>query len=217
MRVRARRGWALLALVVIAVPLGACDNSVTGRAVRPPGEPAPLLARQLVLQEGDNTPLGQAHGTQPEDNYFTSVRPEICSAAMLFKNSPLIPPGAKDTAVAAYQLTGKALYAESVGIYELLDIHEVVWRGFSEVSDCRDDAIGVNSSGDFAPMRVGDFGIPQDNVFTWTMGRPDWTCSYGLAAVPRAALLISVCDSRPGFPMAEWAAQRKVQLEAKTT
>lgn len=207
---------AVVALAVAAVTLGACDDSVPGRAVRPSTEPAPLLARQLVLQNGDNTPLGLAQATDVGDNYFTSVNPPECAAALLFKNSPLIPSGANDSAVAAFEFGGKALYAESVGVYDQLDTHEVVWKGFSDVSDCRVDAVGVSPSGAFDPMRAGEFGIPQDNVLTWTMGRPEWTCSYGLAAVPKVALLITVCDSTPSFPMAEWAAKRKVQLEART-
>ena len=48
------------------------------------------------------------------------------------------------------------------------------------------------------------------------MTRPDWTCNYGLAVVPRVALLMSLCDSKPGFPMAEWASKRKAQIDGLT-
>jgi hypothetical protein len=47
------------------------------------------------------------------------------------------------------------------------------------------------------------------------MGRPDWTCSYGVAAVPKVVLVIAACNSSPGFPMAEWAAKRKAQLNSR--
>ena len=117
----------------------------------------------------------------------------------------------------SYDFGGQASYAESIDVYNSgLDTHEVAWRAFSEVSDCRGDAVGMSPGGAFEPMRVTEFGVPQDNVMTWSMGRADWTCSYGLAAVTRVALLIAVCDSKPGFPMAEWAAKRKAQLDGRT-
>jgi hypothetical protein len=48
------------------------------------------------------------------------------------------------------------------------------------------------------------------------MGRADWTCSYGVAAVTKVAPVIAACDAKPGFPMAEWAAKRKAQLNSRT-
>lgn len=44
------------------------------------------------------------------------------------------------------------------------------------------------------------FAITEDGVLAWTMTRPSWTCSYGLAVVPQVALPISACDIKPGFP-----------------
>lgn len=214
---RRRRGVAL-ALLVATMALGACTTSVPGRPVRAAGKlPTVVSARELLLQDGDDTPLGPARATPVGDNYFTSVQPSICSAALLFKNSPLRPPDARDFADAAFQFSGPALYAESIDVYDQdLDTHGVVWRAFSDVSDCRDDAVGVSPSGTFQPMRVTEFDVPQDTVFHWAMGRPDWTCTYGLAALTRVVLLISACDSQPGFPMAEWAAKRKAQLDRRT-
>ena len=67
--------------------------------------------------------------------------------------------------------------------------------------------------GPFQPMRLSFFGTTDDGVLVWTMTRPEWTCNYGLAVVPRAALLMSLCDSKPGFPMGQWASKRKAQLD----
>ncbi|OBJ49159.1 hypothetical protein A9W95_02800 [Mycobacterium sp. 1423905.2] len=205
-----------VALLVAAAGSGACTTWVPGRPVRAAGQ-VPMSARELLLHDGDDTPLGPAHVVPVGDNYFTSVQPPICAAALLFKNSPLRPPAARDSAEAAYTFGGPAQYAESIDVYDQdLDAHQVVWRAFSDVSDCRDDAVGVSPSGSSQPMRVTEFDAPQDNVFHWAMGRPDWTCTYGLAAVTRAVLLISVCDAQPGFPMADWAAKRRAQLDRHT-
>ena len=215
---RVRRSWVVVALIAAAVVLGACTTSVPGRAVRAGGRlPASNSARELLLQDGDNTPLGPARATRVGDNYFTSLRPKECSAALLFKGSPLQPRGATDSAESAYGFGGQALYAESIDVYDrALDTHGVAWRAFSEVSDCRGDAVGVSPGGDFEPMHVTAFGAPQDDVMTWSMGRPDWTCSYGVAAVTKVAIVITACDAKPGFPMAEWAAKRKAQLDSRT-
>ena len=62
-------------------------------------------------------------------------------------------------------------------------------------------------------MRLSFFGTPDDGVLVWTMTRPEWTCDYGLAVIPRVALLMSLCDSKPGFPMAQWASKRRAQLD----
>jgi hypothetical protein len=213
-----RRSWVVVALVAVAVVLGACTSSVPGRAVRTGGRlPASTSARELLLQDGDETPLGPARATRVGDNYFTSVRPKECAAALLFKGSPLRPRGATDSAESAYGFGGQALYAESIDVYDTaLDTHGVAWRAFSEVSDCRGDAVGVSPSGDFEPMHVTAFGAPQDDVMTWSMGRPDWTCSYGVAAVTKVVIVITACDAKPSFPMAEWAAKRKAQLDSRT-
>jgi hypothetical protein len=213
-----RRSWVVVALVAVAVVLGACTSSVPGRAVRTGGRlPASTSARELLLQDGDETPLGPARATRVGDNYFTSVRPKECAAALLFKGSPLRPRGATDSAESAYGFGGQALYAESIDVYDTaLDTHGVAWRAFSEVSDCRGDAVGVSPSGDFEPMHVTAFGAPQDDVMTWSMGRPDWTCSYGVAAVTKVAIVMTACDAKPSFPMAEWAAKRKAQLDSRT-
>lgn len=213
-----RRSCAAVALVVTAVTLAACTAAVPGRAVRAAGRsPTPISARDLLLHDGDRTPLGPAAAMEVGDNYFTSARPPECSAALLFKGSPLRPPGSSDFAESAYRVDGPALYAESVDVYSnSLNPHDVVWTGFRAVSGCHGEAIPVSPSGAFAPMQLSEFAIPEDGVLAWTMTHPNWTCSYGLAVVPQVALLISACDSAPGFPMAEWSAKRKAQIDART-
>ncbi|GAB3020683.1 hypothetical protein [Mycobacterium bourgelatii] len=209
-----------IALLLAAVVSSGCTTSVAGHAVRAAGgrPSGPISAQALLLQDGDDTPLGRASSEPVGDNYFTSVQPPACSAALLFKGSPLRPAGASDFAESAYRFgDSSALYAESIDVYDReLNTHEVVRSGFTKVSDCHDDAIGLSPSGLFKPMRLGSFGIPENEILTWTMTRPDWTCSYGLAAVPQIVLLIAVCDSSAGFPMDEWAAKRKAQLEGRT-
>jgi hypothetical protein len=34
--------------------------------------------------------------------------------------------------------------------------------------------------------------------------------------VTKVAIVITACDAKPGFPMAEWAAKRKAQLDSRT-
>ena len=195
--------------------LVACTTSITGRAIRAEKPAAaPFPARDLLLQNGDATPVGPATATTVGDNYFTSARPPECSAALLFKGSPLRAAGSTDHAESAYRFRGAALYAESVDVYRTaLNVHQVVSNGFSAVSQCHTAAVGVSPQGAFRPMKLTFFGTTDDGVLVWTMTRPDWTCDYGLAAVPRAALLMSLCDSKPGFPMGEWASKRKAQLD----
>jgi hypothetical protein len=96
-----------------------------------------------------------------------------------------------------------------------LNTHDVVWSGFGAVSQCLGEAIGVSPQGEFKPMGLSGFAIPSDGVLAWTMTRADWTCDYGLAVVPRVALLISACDAKPGFPMADWAATRRAQIDGR--
>jgi hypothetical protein len=217
MRARGRRRSVrtAAALVVGVITLGACTTSIAGRAIRAAKTAtAPISARDLLLETGDTTPLGPATPTAVGDNYFTSARPPECSAALLFKGSPLRPAGSSDHAESAYRFGGAALYAESVDVYETaLSVHEVVSNGFSAVSQCHTAAVGVSPQEVFQPMRLSFFGTTDDGVLVWTMTRPDWTCNYGLAVVPRAALLMSLCDGKPGFPMGEWASKRKAQLD----
>ena len=213
----ARLGRCWVAVLVAAVMLGGCSTSVAGRAVRGPGKPsAPISARDLLLQDGERTPTGPATAIPLGGNYFTSARPRECSAALLFEGSPLPPVDTSDHAETAYRVGDQALYAESVDVYNhALNTHDVVWNGFREVSQCRGDAVGVSPTGSFKPMSLSGFAIPEDGVLTWTMSRADWTCDYGLAVVPRVALLISACDGKPGFPIADWAAKRKAQIDGR--
>jgi hypothetical protein len=169
------------------------------------------------LRDGDTTPLGPVTAGPVGDSYFTSARPPECSAALLFKGSPLLPAGLSDHAESGYRVGGPALYAESVDVYsKALNIGDVVWKGFSAVSDCRGDATGVSPQGPARPMRLGFFGTTADGVLVWTMTSAGWTCDYGLAVIPRVALMMSACDSRPGFPMTDWAAQRRAQIQGRT-
>lgn len=226
----ATRIWAPAAAVLVALTVGACTTSVSGQATRGAGQlssgvtsskatPAPMRipARDLLLQDGDTTPLGRAVAIPVGDSYFTSVRPPECSAALLFKGSPLIPPGASDRAESAYSVGGPALYAESADVYpDAVKAHDVVWKGFGAVSNCHGDAVGVAALGAFDPMKLSFFATPADGVLAWTMTRPGWTCDYGLAVVPRVVLMISACDKKPGFPMTDWAAKRRAQLTGQT-
>ncbi|OBA58983.1 hypothetical protein A5647_19260 [Mycobacterium sp. 1100029.7] len=226
----ARQWQAIAASVLVALTLCACTSSVSGRAIRAPGQspsgpvrsaspaPAPIPARDLLLQDGDSTPLGSAAAVPVGATYFTSVKPPECGAALLFKGSPLPPPRASDHAESSYRVKGPALYAESIDTYDKkLNPHDVVWRGFGAVSKCHGDAVGQSSQGAFQPMHLSHFGIPSDSALVWTMTRPDWTCDYGLVALPRIVLLMSACDAQPGFPMADWASKRRAQLDSRTT
>jgi hypothetical protein len=217
-----------VAAVLIAVTLCACTTSVRGRAIRGPEQsspagltsasPAPgrIPARDLLLQDGDSTPLGNATAVAVGDTYFTSVQPPECSAALLFKGSPLRPASSSDHAESGYRFSSPALYAESVDVYDKkLNPHEVVWKGFGALSKCHGDAIGHSSLGDFRPMTLNTFGTPSSGVLVWSMTRPDWTCDYGLVVVAHTALMLSACDFKPGFPMADWAAKRRAQLDSR--
>ena len=220
----ARRVRPIAALVIAAVVLSACATSVTGRAVRAPGQPGipagahtASSARDLLLPDGDATPLGAATATPVGDNYFTSARPPECSAALLFKGSPLVPPGSSEHAESAYRVRGPAQYAESVDVYDkAVKAHDVVSNGFAAISKCHGEAVGMSPSGAFRPMRLSFFGTTDDGVLVWTMTRPDWTCDYGLAVVSRVALMLSACDAKPGFPMRDWASKRRAQIDRRT-
>jgi hypothetical protein len=175
------------------------------------------MARDLLLQDGDTTPLGAATATAVDDSYFTGARPPECSAALLFKGSPLLSPGSSDRAESAYRVGGPALYAESVDVYdEALKAHDVVSVGFSAVARCHGEAIGVSRNGEFRPMRLSFFGTTDDGVLVWTMTRPDWTCDYGLVVLPRVGLMLSACDTKPGFLMTDWASKRRAQVDRRT-
>jgi hypothetical protein len=226
----ARQLRSAAASVLVALTLCACTTAVAGRAIRAPGQspsggststsPAPggIPARDFLLQDGDTTPLGVATAVPVGDSYFTSVQPAECSAALLFKGSPLRPARSSDRAESGYRVNGPALYAESADVYDKkLNPHDVVWKGFGAVSKCHGDAIGHAALGDFRPMRLSSFGTPSSGVLVWTMTRPDWTCDYGLVVVPRTTLLLSACDVKPGFPMADWAAKRRAQLDSRPT
>ncbi|OBK96558.1 hypothetical protein A5645_08995 [Mycobacterium asiaticum] len=116
---RLRRSAVPAVLVVSGVLMGACSSSVPGRAVRADGtQPRPTAARDLLLQDGEQTPFGLARGRPVDDSYFTSVRPTECSAALLFKGSTLRPAGWTDSAESAYGFDGQASYAESIDRYD---------------------------------------------------------------------------------------------------
>ncbi|OBK20876.1 hypothetical protein A5634_11905 [Mycobacterium asiaticum] len=218
------RGLTQAAAAVTLLILAACSTSVPGQAVRAPdatsgtsatGKPL-LQARDLLLQTGESTPYGPAWATEVGANYFTSARPAECTAAVLFKDSPLRPAHPANYAESAYSSTGTGMYAESIGVYDrTLNAHDVVWKGFGEVSKCQGDVTAVSPQGDFGPLRLSAFATPSDGVLVWTMTRPDWTCDYGLAVVAQAALMMSACDGKAGFPMAEWAAKRRAQIDTR--
>ena len=177
----ARHVRATVALVITAVMLSACATSVTGRAIRASGPPPPggstparaaISARDLLLQDGDTTPRGRVTAVAVGDNYFTSVRPPECSAALPFKGSPVLP-GAKSVhAESGYRVDGPALYAESVDVYDNpLKTREVVSKDFAAISQCHGDAVGVAPLGEFRPMRLSFFGTTDAGVLVWTMTR----------------------------------------------
>ncbi len=205
-------------LCLAATVSAGCTSSVDGNAVRAKGQSARApSARELLLADGDQTPWGPARSAPLGDDYFTSVRPKECTAALLFRRSPLRPSDASDYAESAYTFGDAKRYAESISVYDYeLRPYGVAWKAFADVSDCRGDAVGSSPRGDFEPMQVTEFGSPQDDIMTWSMGRPDWTCSYGLIAETKAVLLITACNATPGFPMAEWAPIRKAQLSRRT-
>jgi hypothetical protein len=218
------RGRAIGASLIAALLVSACATSVTGRAVRAPGEPggsprahAAISARDLLLQDGDSTPLGPAGATAVGDSYFTSARPPECSATLLFKGSPLVPAGASEHAESAYRFGGPAFYAESVDVYDAaLKPHDVVSKGLAAISKCHGDAIGVSPTGEFRPLRLSFFGTTDEGVLVWTMTRADWTCDYGLAVLRQVALMLSACDTKRGFPMTDWASKRRAQIDRRT-
>ncbi|MCV7232237.1 hypothetical protein [Mycobacterium branderi] len=202
----------------VALLLAACTTLVPGHPTTVPGPPpAPHKpmpsARDLLLHDGDRTPMGPATAASRDDELFTGARPPECAAALAFKDSPLLPVNASDHADSSYRVGSSALYAESVDVYgRPLDPHDVVWNSFSAVSACSGEAVGVTAAGDSAPMRLRRFAVADDGVLVWAMNAPGRTCDYGLAVVPRAALLMTACDIESGIDIDDWASTRRQQL-----
>lgn len=213
----------LVAVAVATLTLVGCSTSAPGEAAHPSssssaaarGTPAPQ-ARDLLLQTGEITPFGPSVATDVGSTYFTGVRPADCTAAVLFKNSPLPPADPVNHAESAYHPDNKpGIYAESIGVYDrTLNPHDVVANGFSAVSKCNGDAMALTpQQPDFGPLKLSNFTTPSDGVLVWTMTRKDWNCDYGMAVVSQAVLMMSACDSKPGFPMADWATKRRAQID----
>jgi hypothetical protein len=181
--------------------------------------PRPLpTAQSLLLVAGASTPAGTAKPVALGDTYFISVQPPTCSAALLFKNSPLIPPGSTDHAEVGFTAGGDYPLSESADVYSTeLDPQTIVRDGFSAVANCNGDAVGTMQQGPFYPMHLTQFAMAGDGVVVWTMSRPDWTCDYGLAVTPHAALMLSRCAAAPGFPMSDWANTRRQQILSTTS
>lgn len=225
---RYRNGRAAAAILTTVAPiLAACTTTVAGHPIAADGTLSPsnsstwpaaaaISANNLLLRDGDRTPLGPAVASPVSDAFFTSARPAQCSAALLFKDSPLPPAGSSDHAESAYGFGTSAIYAESADVYaKHLNAHDVVWNGFSAVPECNEDAIGVAPAGEYGPMRLSLFAVPTDGVLTWTMSSPPWTCDYGLAVAPQATLLLLACDPEGRIDMAEWASKRREQIMAR--
>jgi hypothetical protein len=218
---------AAATLTIVAAILAACTTTVAGHPIAAGGQlplsssttrpaTAPISAGDLLLRDGDRTPLGPAVATPVGDAFFTSARPPQCSAAVLFKDSPLPPAGSSDHAESAYGFGTSAIYAESADVYARhLNPHDVVWNGFSAVPKCDEDAIGVGPAGEYGPMRLSLFAVPAVGVLTWTMTGPQWTCDYGLAVARQATLLLVACDPENRIDMAEWASRRREQIMAR--
>jgi hypothetical protein len=216
------------ALAVVAVlALSGCNVVVGGRAVGAsgPSKEAPsapvkhptVRAQDLLLRTGDDTPFGPATPIPLGDNYFTMAQPADCEAAVLFENSPLRPPGASEHAESAYRFAGAATYGESVDIYvDPLDVRHVMVDGFIAVAQCRREAVGVTRDGKSSSMHLSNVDTSSPTAVVWTMTQHGWTCDYGLAALPRAVLLLSACDDKPGFPMADWTSKRLAQISGRT-
>jgi hypothetical protein len=214
-------------LTIAATILAACTTTVAGHPIAADGQLPPsssatwpvtasISASDLLLRDGDRTPLGPAMATPVGDAFFTSARPSQCSAALLFRDSPLKPAGASDHAESAYSFGTSAIYAESADVYaKHLDPHDVVWNGFGAVPECNEDATGVAPAGEYGPMRLSLFAVPADGVLTWTMTSPQWICDYGLAVAPQATLLLVSCDPETRIDMTEWASERREQIMAR--
>lgn len=175
-----------------------------------------ISARDLLLREGEQTPLGPAAPSEVGDTFFTSVRPPECGPAVLFKDSPLRPVGSSDHAESAYKFGTAAIYAESADVYnKKLNAHDVVWNGFAAVAKCNSDAVGVAPAGESGAMQLREFSVPADGVLAWTMTGEHETCNYGLVAIPDATLLLVACDTKGSVNMTEWAPKRRDQIMSR--
>ena len=116
---RLGRSWTALTLALAVLTAGGCAKTVTGHALQSSGQfpttakAAPIPARDLLLQDGQTTPLGRATAAPVSNNYFTSARPPGCSAAILFEGSPLRPAGSTDHAESSYKFDSQALATQA--------------------------------------------------------------------------------------------------------
>ncbi len=220
-----RRPHVLIALLSVAALLTACATAVPGRPVAAGGrstassssaaKPAhpPVAARDLLLGDGDQTPLGPGKQAPVGSTFFTTVRPPECGAALLFKDSPLPPPGSTDHAESSYELGPSAIYAESADVYgTALNPHDVVWKAFGAVATCSATAVGAAPAGQSGPMQLREYSVPSDGVLQWVMTGTDETCAFGMAVIPAAALLMAACDTTGKVDMKEWATKRRKQI-----
>ncbi|HEY9304199.1 MAG TPA: hypothetical protein VIO95_07910 [Mycobacterium sp.] len=176
-----------------------------------------VSARDLLLREGEQTPFGPAAPGEVGDTFFTSVQPPECTAALLFKDSPLRPLGSSDHAESAYQTSRTQIYAESADVYSTdLNSHDVVWNGFGAVSKCTAEATGIAPAGQAPPMRLREFSVPADGVLAWVMAGDGETCAYGLVVIPDAAVVMVACDTEGKVNMMEWAPKRREQIMSRS-
>jgi hypothetical protein len=220
-----RRRHILVALIGVVAISAACAKPVPGQPVAAGGHstqsssPAitpthpPVAARDLLLGDGDQTPLGPGKQAPVGSTFFTTVRPPECDPALLFKDSPLRPAGSTDHAESSYSIRPSAIYAESADVYDkALNPHDVVWKGFGAVANCNATAVGVAPAGQSPPMQLRGLSVPSDGVLEWVMAGTGETCAFGMAVIPDAALLLVACDTEGKVDMKEWAAKRRKQI-----
>ena len=205
----ASRNWAPVGALIVALALGACTTSVPGQATRGSGQPpassakakptpVPISARDLLLQDATTTPLGPAIAIPVGDSYFTSVRPPECAAALLFDSSPLLPPAPRIMPIRHTKSTARPCtrsrptstptpWTTTMWCGKALVLSRIVVAGHR----CR-PAWGLQTD-ETQLLRQSS-----DGVLTWTMTRPDWTCDFGLAAIPRVVLLMAAATPNPG-------------------
>jgi len=216
------RRWTSAAAA--AVLLSGCTHPVPGHPVAaeaaattttPSSAPAPASlpdAMSLLLPSGSTTPAGAATQTFVGSNYYTSADPASCAAAVLFKNSPLIPAGSVQHAESGYTLNGSAMMAESADTYTaVLDVAKLRLDAFGAVSSCSGGAVGISPLGTSPTMRLTQFAMG-DGTVVWSMLQSGWNCDYAMIAVPHAVMMLSMCDVKAGFAMSDWADQRRAQL-----
>jgi len=132
---------------------------------------------------------------------------------LLFKESPLRPPGWTDHAESSYDLGPSAIYAESADVYgTAVNPHDVVWKAFAAVATCNATAVGVAPAGQSGPMQLREYSVPSDGVLQWVMTGQNETCAYGMAVIPDATLLMAACDIQGKVDMKEWAVKRRKQI-----